>query len=196
MGLVRFRVGCCVMDAEEIFILVVPAMLLLLAAGAFAGAIERIAYNLASGATDLSSDATANAQAEYDYNQRRAEFVRLRDIKADLDSQINLARKERAKLQDQERRLADREKNLVAEAGYPSPAGTGFLLTLEGPAAAMPFAGPASIATDFGGRRRVRLVVWASGMAEAEAVAMNWGGTDAKLVSSRPFSGTVFWHEV
>lgn len=184
------------MEAEDIFFLVVPAMLLLLAAGAFAGAIERIAYNLASGATDLSADATANAQAEYDYNQRRSEFVRLRDTKAELDSQTNMARKERAKLQDQERRLADRDKNLVAEAGYPSPSGPGFLLTLEGPASAMPYAGPASVATDFGGRRRVRLVVWASGLAEAEAVAMNWGGTDAKLVSTRPFAGTVFWHEV
>lgn len=184
------------MDAESIFLLVVPAMLLLLAAGALAGPIERMVYNIASGASDLHSDATANAQVEYDYNKRRADFVRLRDTKADLDIQINMARKERAKLQDQERRLADREKNLVAEAGYPVPGGSGFLLTLEGPAADMPFAGPASIPTSLGGKRRVRLVVWASGMAEAEAVAMNWGGTDAKLISARPFGGLVYWHEV
>jgi len=184
------------MDAEDVFLLVVPALLLLLGAGIFAGMIERMAYSLASGATDLSGDATANAQAEYDYSLKRAEFVRLRDTKADLDSQINMARKERAKLLDQERRLADREKNFVAEAGYPVPGIPGFLLTLEGPTSVMPFAGPASIATSFGGRRRVRLVVWASGQAEAEAVGLNWGGADAKLVSTRPFAGTVYWHEV
>ncbi len=183
------------MDAEAAFLLVVPALLLLLAAGALASWIERIAYGWAIGAESLSNEHHENARVEREHAEKRTTFARLRDTKAELDAEIAMARKERASLQDQERRLADRQENLVSEAGYPVPGGKGFYVKLEGPAAAMPFAGLSSIPTDFGGRRRVRMVVWAIGPAEAQAVALNWAGGDAKLVSIRPFSGTLFWHE-
>jgi hypothetical protein len=183
------------MDAETAFLIVVPAILLLLAAGSMASAIERIAYSWAIGAESLTDEHLVNAKVEREHAQKRTEFARLRDTKASLDSEIAIARKERANLQGQERRLADRQENLVSEAGIPAPGSKGFYIRLEGPAAMMPFAGLSSVATAFGGRRHVRMVVWAVGPAEAQALATNWAGTDGKLIFIRPFTGTLFWHE-
>ena len=183
------------MDAEAAFLLVVPAILLLLGAGAAAGAIERIAYSWAIGAESLTDEHLVNAKVEREHAQKRTELARLRDTKASLDAEIAIARKERANLQGQERRLANRDTNLVSEAGIPSPAAKGFYIKLEGPAAVMPFAGLSSVATDFGGRRRIRMVVWAAGPAEAQALATNWVGSDGKMIFIRPFTGTLFWHE-
>ncbi len=109
----------------------------------------------------------------------------------DLAAQI----KERANLQDQERRLADRQNNLVAEAGAPAPGLPGFYFRIEGPAAVMPFAGLASVPTAMGGRRRVRLVVWAATPDAAQAVALNFTGEGARVIDQRPFDGKLFWHE-
>lgn len=182
------------MDAEDALLLVVPAMLVLLAAGGLASYIEAAVYQLyASGVG--SGDATRQAQMQSDYSRRRTDFASLRDEKAQLDADLAMLMKERANLQDQERRLGDRQNNLVAEAGYPAPGTPGFYFRIEGPAAVMPFAGLASLPTAMGGKRRVRLVVWAANMEAAQALATNWVGDGTKVIDSREFAGKVFWHE-
>jgi hypothetical protein len=181
------------MDADSILLLVVPAMLVLLAAGGLAGYIEKAVYQLNAAA--ISGETARQAQLQADYSRRRSEFARLRDEKAELDADLAAQMKERANLQDQVRRLADRQSNLVAEAGYPAPGLPGFYFRIEGPAAVMPFAGLASVPTATGGKRRVRLVVWAATLDAAQAVAMNWAGDGTKVIDQRPFAGKVFWHE-
>lgn len=182
------------MDAETALLLVVPAMLLLLAAGGLAAYIEAAVYQLNAAGLGA-GEATRQAQLQSDYSRRRSEFASLRDEKAQLDGDLAAQIKERANLQDQERRLADRQNNLVAEAGYPAPGVPGFYFRIEGPASVMPFAGLASLPTAMGGRRRVRLVVWAATFEAAQAVALNWAGDGAKVVDQRPFEGKLFWHE-
>ncbi len=182
------------MDAESVLLLVVPAMLVLLAAGGLAGYIEVAVYQL--NASDLGTgEATKQAQLQSDYSRRRSELASLRDEKAQLDSDLAIQIKERASLQDQERRLADRQNNMVAEAGAPAPGLPGFYFRIEGPASVMPFAGLASLPTAMGGRRRVRLVVWAATLDAAQAVALNFGGDGARVVDQRPFDGKLYWHE-
>lgn len=182
------------MDAETALLLVVPAMLLLLAAGGLAGYIEAAVYQLYSSGNG-SGEAARQANLQADYSRRRSEFAALRDEKAQLDADLAIQIKERANLQDQERRLADRQNNHVAEAGYPAPGTPGFYFRIEGPAAVMPFAGLASVATAMGGKRRVRLVVWAANIEAAQAVALNWAGDGSKVIDVRPFAGKLFWHE-
>jgi hypothetical protein len=183
------------MDAEEALLLVVPAMFLLLAAGGLASYIEAAVYQFC-GSDALSGELMSQARLEGDYNQRRTDLGRLRDEKARLDEDVAAQMKERANLQDQERRMADRQKNLVAEAGYPAPGTPGFYFRIEGPAAVMPFAGLASLPTAMGGKRRVRLVVWAANMESAQALVQNWAGDGSKVIDARQFAGKLFWHEV
>jgi hypothetical protein len=182
------------MDAQDALLLVVPAMLLLLAAGGLAGYIEAAVYQLNSSGLGA-GDAMRQAQMQGEYNQRRSDFAALRDDKARLDEDLAQLMKERANLQGQERRLADRQNNMVAEAGYPAPGTPGFYFRIEGPATVMPFAGLASVPTAMGGKRRVRLVVWAANMESAQALALNWAGDGAKVIDSREFAGKLFWHE-
>lgn len=182
------------MNADTAMLLVVPAILVLLAAGGLAGYIEVAVYQLnASGIG--AGEATKQAQLQSDYSRRRSEFARLRDEKAQLDDELAVQIKERANLQDQERRLADRQNNMVAEAGYPAPGVPGFYFRIEGPASVMPFAGLASVPTAIGGKRRLRLVVWAATMEAAQAVALNFAGDGAKVVDQRSFEGKLYWHE-
>ncbi|WP_341894098.1 hypothetical protein [Ferrovibrio terrae] len=184
------------MDAGEALLLVVPAMLLLLAAGGLAGYIENAIYQLYRGGGDGEDNAENQARMQGTYNQQRTEFARLRDEKARLEEDLAELMKERANLQGQQRRMADRQNNLVAEAGYPAPGTNGFYFRIEGPAAVMPFAGMASLPTAMGGKRRVRLVVWAGNMEAAQAIAMNWTGDDGRVIDAREFAGKLFWHEV
>lgn len=182
------------MDAGSALLLVVPAMLVLLAAGGLAGYIEVAVYQLnASGLG--AGEATQQAQLQSDYSRKRSELASLREDKARLDDELASQIKERASLQDQERRLADRQNNMVAEAGYPAPGVPGFYFRIEGPASVMPFAGLASLPTAMGGRRRVRLVVWAATYEAAQAVALNFSGEGARVIDQRPFDGKLFWHE-
>ncbi|MEK9971091.1 MAG: hypothetical protein VW600_18295 [Ferrovibrio sp.] len=182
------------MDAEQALILVVPAMLVLLAAGGLAGYIETAVY-LLHGNSAGTGDSVRLAQLNSDYSRRRSELATLREEKSQLDDSVAAAIKERANLQDQERRLADRSSNLVAEAGYPAPGTQGFYFHIEGPAQMMPFCSLASVPTALGGKRRVRLVVWAGSMEAAQAVAVNWAGDGAKMLDVREFNGKLFWHE-
>lgn len=184
------------MDAEEALLLVVPAMLLLLAAGGLAGFIENAVWQMVRGGGQLAQDAERETRLQVQYSDRRSELARLRDEKAQLDADIAIQMKERASLQDQERRMADRQNNQVAESGYPAPGLNGYYFRIEGPASVMPFAGLASLATAMGGRRRVRLVVWAGNMTSAQAIAMTWAGDGARMIGARDFSGRLFWHEV
>jgi hypothetical protein len=182
------------MDAEQALILVVPAMLVLLAAGGLAGYIEAAVY-LLHGSGSGAGDSVRQAQLRSDYSRRRSELAGLRDEKAQLDESLAALIKERASLQGQERRLADRQNNLVTEAGYPAPGMQGFYFRIEGPASVMPFCSLASEATAIGGKRRVRLVVWTGAMETAQAVALNWAGDGTKMLDVRPFNGKLFWHE-
>lgn len=182
------------MDAESVLLLVVPAMLVLLAAGGLASYIEAAVYQL-NASDSGAGEATKQAQLQSDYSRRRGELASLRDEKAQLDGDLAMQIKERASLQDQERRLADRQNNMVAEAGSPAPGVPGFYFRIEGPTAVMPFAGLASLPTAMGGRRRVRLVVWAATHDAAQAVMLNFGGEGVRVVDQRPFEGKLFWHE-
>ena len=182
------------MDAESVLLLVMPALLLLLAAGGLAGSIEAAVYQF-NASDGIAGEATRQAQLQSDYSQRRSEQAALRDEKAKLDDDLAAQIKDRANLQDQERRLADRQNNLVAEAGAPAPGLPGFYFRIEGPASVMPCAGLASLPTAMGGRRRVRLVVWAATPDAAQAVALNFTGDGARMIDQRPFDGKLFWHE-
>jgi hypothetical protein len=83
----------------------------------------------------------------------------------------------------------------VAEAGYPTAGAQGQYILLEGKARELPFCGLASVETALSARRRVRLVVWGMGPAEAQSFAMNWAGSEARLLAIRPFDGLLLWHE-
>lgn len=184
------------MDAQEALLLVMPAMLLLLAAGGLAGFIEKAVYQFARARGLLSEDAGREVRLQSSYGERRTELARLRETRAGLENDIALQMKDRANLQDQERRMADRQANQVAEAGYPAPGLNGYYFRIEGPAAVMPFAGLASQATSMGGRRLIRLVVWAGSLENAQAIAQSWAGDGTRINSVREFSGRLFWHEV
>lgn len=178
------------MGIEGAFILVVFAMLVLLSAGGLASYIEKAVYH---GLRDTTQ--APGGQLDAEYNRLRHELVALRERKTQLDDDLAKLQKERASLLDQERRMADRNANMVAEAGYPVPGAKGYYMVLEGPAAVMPFAGLASVPMAIGGRRQVRLVVWGAGMAEAKNIALNWMGEGGSIEAFREFSGRLSWRE-
>lgn len=182
------------MTFADAFILVLPALAVLLAAGWLSGYIENAAYRL-HGAKDTTGSSLKPAQVEADFAAARHALGRLRDRRGELDNDLAEMHKERAALAGQEQAMASVIKNFVAEAGYPTQGQQGFFVKLDGPATIMPFAGLASVKMAIGGRRQVRLVIWGLGAAEARAFAMNWAGEDSTLSLMRPFEGRLFWHE-
>ncbi|HEX6957009.1 MAG TPA: hypothetical protein VF194_03410 [Ferrovibrio sp.] len=180
----------------DAFILVIPVLLLLLAVGAMASRIEQAGYHLYGTEADK-TDADGRTPRELGklHGERSMELARLRQEAAELDQRIAEAQRERANLLAQEQNLGNAAANFVAEAGYPTHGALGFYCKLDGPATVMPFAGLASAATAMSGKRLVRLVVWGLGQAEAQNFAMNWAGEGARLLTMRPFEGTLFWHE-
>lgn len=182
------------MTFADAFILVLPALAIMLTAGWLGGYIERSAYRL-HGAKDAADSGLKPAQIEGEYHEARRELGLLRDRRAEVENELSEIHKERASLAGQEQTMANAAKNLVAEAGYPTQGQQGFFIKLDGPATVMPFAGLASLKMAIGGRRQVRLVVWGLGPAEARAFAANWAGDDASLTLMRPFEGKLFWHE-
>ena len=182
------------MTFADAFILVLPALAVLLAAGWLGGYIEGWAYQL-HGAKDTAGTGLKHAQVEGEYNEARRELGKLRDRRAELESELAEVHKERAALAGQEQTMANAAKNFVAEAGYPTQGQQGFFIKFDGPATMMPFAGLASVKMAISGRRQVRLVVWGLAAAEARAFAANWAGEGASLTLMRPFDGKLFWHE-
>ncbi len=182
------------MTFADAFILVLPALAILLAAGWLGGYIENAAYRL-HGAKETAETGLKPAQVEGAYNEARRELGLLRDRRGDLENELAEIHKERASLAGQEQMMANAAKNFVAEAGYPTQGQQGFYVKLDGPAAAMPFAGLASLKMAIGGRRQVRIVIWGLGPAEAKAFATSWAGDGASLTLMRPFDGKLFWHE-
>ena len=182
------------MTFADAFILVLPALAVLLAAGWLGGYIERTAYRL-HGAKDTATTGLKPAQVEGAFNEARRELIQLRDRRAELENELAEIHKERASLAGQEQTMANAAKNFVAEAGYPTQGQQGFYIKFDGPATMMPFAGLASVKMAIGGRRQVRLVVWGLAAAEARAFAANWAGEGASLTLMRPFDGKLFWHE-
>ncbi|WP_409767512.1 hypothetical protein [Ferrovibrio sp.] len=183
------------MTLTDAFILVIPALLLLLAAGGLAPHIERMAYYLHDSGDLRQINGMTPAQLEARHGECRREQERLRVLIADMDDHIEGLQRERANLLGQERALADITANFVAEAGYPTVGALGYFIKLEGPSKEMPFAGLASTATALSGRRQVRLVTWGLAQLEAQNFAMNWAGDGARLVAVRPFEGRLLWHE-
>lgn len=178
------------MTIEGAFVLIAMAMVVLLAAGGLASYIEGAVYRAIRDSGEAPPE-----QLDRTYSELRLAQAKLRDQKAQLDDRLAKLQKERASLLDQERRMADRNNNLVAEAGYPAPGSPGYYLKLEGPAAAMPFAGLASLQLPIGGRRQVRLVVWGVGPVEARNIAETWAGEEARVTVMREFSGKLYWQE-
>ncbi|MFN4311410.1 MAG: hypothetical protein ACK4FK_12565 [Ferrovibrio sp.] len=183
------------MTLTDAFILVIPALLLLLAAGGLATHIERMAYYLYDAGDMTSINGMSPPQLQVRHGECRREQERLRVLLADMDEHIESLQRERASLLGQERALADVTKNFVAEAGYPTVGALGYYIKMEGPSKEMPFAGLASVATSLSGRRQVRLVTWGLAQVEAQNFAMNWAGDGARIVNVRPFEGRLLWHE-
>jgi len=184
------------MTITDAFILVIPALLLLLGVGAFAAQIERAAYYL-HGTEDAPAQPGGRSAADIArlHQERSRDLAKVRDRVSELDDRIADLQRERANLLGQEQALVDVSANFVAEVGFPSAGAQGQFIKLEGKSKEMPFAGLASVATALSGRRRVRLVVWGMGPAEAQNFAMTWAGDDARMIAMRPFEGTLFWHE-
>ncbi|WP_341702537.1 hypothetical protein [Ferrovibrio sp.] len=185
------------MTIGDAFTLLIPALLLLLAVGAFAPQIEQAVYRLYS---DEEGSAAERSRAVAEIARLHAERGRqLADLRAELsrlDDRIADLQRERAGLLAQEKTMGDAAANFVAEAGYPTAASQGFYFKFEGPAKEMPFAGLASVATSLSGRRQARIVVWGLGPAEAQNFATNWAGENARMLTMRPFAGRLFWLEV
>ncbi|HLT76767.1 MAG TPA: hypothetical protein VKZ87_05215 [Ferrovibrio sp.] len=182
------------MTFADAFILVLPALAVLLAAGWLSGYIENVAYRM-HGAQGLGDSGLKPAEIEGEYNEARRQMGLLRERRTELESDLADLHKERAFLASQEQAMADLHKNFVAEAGYPVNGQQGFYFKMDGRAAAMPFAGLASMQMAIGGRRQVRLIVWGMGPAEARNFATSWAGEGASLTLMRPFEGRLFWHE-
>ena len=184
------------MSLSDAFFLVLPALLLLLGVGAFATQIERLGYSLHGIEDVVTTDAGQSAsEIAALHAERSREAARLRGLTSDLEDEIAALQRERASLLGQPQALADVTANLVAEAGYPTAGAQGQYIVLEGKAKDMPFAGLASLSTPLSARRRVRLIVWGMGPAEAQGFAQNWGGDESRLIAIRPFDGQLFWHE-
>ncbi|WP_300301089.1 hypothetical protein [Ferrovibrio sp.] len=183
------------MTLTDAFILVIPALLLLLGAGALAPHIERMAYYLHDAGELRTVNGMAPHQIETTHGESRRELERLRVLVADIGEHIESLQKERASLLGQERALADVTANFVAEVGYPTVGALGYFIKMEGPSKEMPFAGLASVATALSGRRQVRLVTWGLAQVEAQNFAMNWGGDGMRILNVRPFEGRLLWHE-
>lgn len=182
------------MTFADAFILVLPALAVLLAAGWLSGYIENVAYRM-HGAQGTGESGLKPAQIEGEYNEARQQLGKLRERRTELEQDLSELHKERAFLAGQEQAMASTHKNFVAEAGYPTQGQQGFYIKMDGPASVMPFAGLASVQMAIGGRRQVRLIVWGLGPAEARAFAINWAGEGASLTLMRPFDGRLFWHE-
>lgn len=183
------------MTFADAFILVLPALAVLLAAGWLSGYIENVAYRMHGSQGSIGDGGLKPAQIEGEYNEARQQLGQLRERRTELEHNLSELHKERAFLAGQEQAMASIHKNFVAEAGYPTQGQQGFFIKMDGPAAAMPFAGLASVQMAIGGRRQVRLVVWGLAAAEARAFATNWAGEGASLTLMRPFDGRLFWHE-
>jgi hypothetical protein len=185
------------MSLADAFLMILPALLLLLAVGAFATHIERLGYGLHGFETAVTTGAGQSAtQIATLHAERSRDVARLRETAANLEDEIAALQRERASLLGKPQAMADMAANLAAEAGYPTAAAQGQYVVLEGRAKDMPFCSPASFDTALSARRRIRLVIWGMGPAEAQNFAMNWAGNDARLVTIRPFDGLLFWHEV
>lgn len=184
------------MSLSDAFLLVVPALLLLIGVGAFAAQIERIGYRL-HGIEEAITTQAGQSPGEISalHAERSREVARLRNVAAELEDDIAALQRERANLLGQPQALADVTSNFVAEAGYPTAGAQGQYMVLEGKAKDMPFCGFASLETPLSARRRLRLVVWGMGPAEAQSFATGWAGEEARLITIRPFEGRLFWHE-
>lgn len=183
------------MDIGDFFFLVAPALLFLLISGWIADAAGRLTYEIGVATAQTDGGQQELLKAQTDLASLRASMDRLLARKAAIQREVGERHRTRAMLAAQAERLADAERNFVAEIGYPRPHSAGHYAKLEGPAAAMPFAGLASQATVVGGRRQARLVIWDADFATAQLAAYDWGGPDCKLVAFRPFNGFLYWHE-
>jgi hypothetical protein len=184
------------MALSDAFLMVLPALLLLLLVGSFASYIERMGYSLHGFEEAVTTQA---GQSAADINrlhiERSREVSRLRDMAANLEDEIAALQRERANLLNQPQTLANAAGNFVAEIGYPTVGALGQYIMMEGKAKEMPFCGPASLQTPLNARRRIRVVIWGMSQAEARSFAQNWAGTEGRVLAMRPFDGTLFWHE-
>lgn len=184
------------MSLSDAFLMVLPALLLLLAVGTLASQIERLGYSLHGIEEAVTTQAGQSASAVNTlHTERSREANRLRNMAADLEDEIGALQRERANLLNQPQTLANAGGNMVAEVGYPAIGTEGQYIVMEGRAKEMPFCGLASLATPLSARRRVRLVIWGMSQTEARAFAGNWAGSEGRILTIRPFEGTLFWHE-
>jgi hypothetical protein len=185
------------MSLSDAFLMVLPALLLLLAVGAFATQIEHAGFHL-HGIEEAVTTKSGQSAGEISqlHAERSREAARLREQAANLEEEIAALQRERASLLGKPQAMADASANMVGEAGYPTVGAQGQYIMMEGKAKEMPFCGLSSTDTALSARRRLRLVIWGMGPAEAQNFAMSWAGSEARLLSIRPFEGRLFWHEI
>lgn len=180
---------------EGFLFFVLPGAFLLLLSGLTARTLEGLVFEAFRTTRVTDYNGRSIAEIDADYSRVYGELTDARNNRQMAERDFETLTKERARLADTERSMKDKEKNLVAEIGFPMPGAVGFYFKFDGPATQMPFAGLASQPGVVGGRRVVRLVVWNYADDEALRRAKIWAGDSATILLGRPFTGKLVWTE-